>query len=111
MQRWWLGGDPVAGKDLLSHYHTAFMHRCYERGVLAEEHMTRAFRGAVKALVEGYPADPIPEFEKVWLPFVDRGVDAVRAREQQLQALGRERLVVGDQDSKRRFIHSSDPAA
>lgn len=74
MQRWWLGGDPVAGKDILSHYHTPFMHRCYERGVLAEEHMTRVFRSAVKLLVAEFPADPIEKFEDVWLPFVDRAI-------------------------------------
>lgn len=75
MQRWWLGGDPVAGKDLLSHYHTPFMHRCYERGILAEDHMAKVFRDAVSALVKDYPADPIPKFEDVWLPFVDRAID------------------------------------
>ena len=32
--RWWLGGDTIAGRDLLAEYHTLFAHRCFERGVL-----------------------------------------------------------------------------
>lgn len=78
MQRWWLGGDPVAGKDLLSHYHTLFMHRCYSKGILAEEHMAKVFRAAVRLLVTEYPADPIEKFEDVWIPFVDRAIDATK---------------------------------
>ena len=79
MQRWWLGGDPVAGKDLLSHYHTLFIHRCFERGVLTEELQLETFRRAAKALVDDWPADPIAKFEDVFLPFVDRAIDETRA--------------------------------
>lgn len=74
--RWWLGGDTVAGRDLLAEYHTDFMHRCFGRGVQCEEDQLETFRIAVKHLVADFPADPIPKFEEFLLPMVDRGIDA-----------------------------------
>lgn len=78
--RWWLGGDTIAGRDLLAEYHTLFAHRCFERGVLTEEDQLEAFREAVRRLVAGFPADPIPKFEDAWLPFVDRAIDETTRR-------------------------------
>lgn len=83
--RWWIGTeskspDVVAGKDLLANYHTHFLRRCMERGVLAEDHVLEVYRSATKSLVAEFPADPIEKFEDVYLKFADRGIDDVRTR-------------------------------
>ena len=76
--RWWLGGDPIAGNDLLTEYHTLMYHRCIERGVLAEEHQLRVFRRSVEIVVAEFPSDPIAKFEDFFLPVVDRAIDEVQ---------------------------------
>lgn len=73
--RWWVGGDPIAGKDLLSEYHNLFMHRCFERGLLAEEYQLKAFRNAVALFVAEFPAEPILKLEETLAPFIDRAID------------------------------------
>lgn len=78
--RWWLGGDPIAGKDLLSHYHSFIAHRCCERGVVAEKHQLEVFRDAVRTLLAEFPAEPIEAFENVLAPHVDRALGSAVPR-------------------------------
>ncbi len=73
--RWWLGGDPIAGKDLFAEYHNLIYHRCLERGVLTEDEHERVHRATVDRVVAEFPADPIAKFEDFLLPFVDRAID------------------------------------
>jgi len=77
--RWWLGGDPIAGKDLLAEYHNMLYHMCLERGVLTEDGHEKVFNATVDAVVSEFPADPIAKFEDFLVPFIDRAIDRVSA--------------------------------
>ncbi len=73
--RWWLGGDPIAGKDLFAEYHNLLYHRCLERNVLPEDDHVAVFRRSVETIVSEFPSEPIAKFEDLFLPHVDRALD------------------------------------
>lgn len=77
--RWWMGGDPIAGKDLFDEYHDLVYRRCLERHVLLEEEIERVFRSAVDKAVDRFPSEPIPKFEDFLLPLVDEAIDEILA--------------------------------
>lgn len=72
--RWWLGGDPIAGKDLIAEYHNSMYHRCLENGVLTEAGHERVHRATVDRVVAEFPADPMEKFEEFLVPFIDRAI-------------------------------------
>ncbi|MBK6938701.1 MAG: hypothetical protein IPH13_00640 [Planctomycetes bacterium] len=77
--RWWLGGDPIGGKDLLSNYHSLILHRCFEAGLLLESQAVEVVKLAIPPLVANFPGDAIARFEDVLMPHVTKAIAAVRA--------------------------------
>lgn len=77
--RWWLGGDPIGGKDLVSNYHTLILHRCFEAGLLLEAQIVEVMKLAIPPLVANFPGDAIARFEDVLMPHVTKAIASIRA--------------------------------
>jgi hypothetical protein len=83
--RWWLGGDPIGGKDLVSNYHTLILHRCFEAGLLLESQVVEVVKLAVPPLVANFPGDAIARFEDVLMPHVEKAIATVRGAHPAMQ--------------------------